>query len=159
MFLTIILPTVSNKELLSKIRKEKKEHDELIYFKVRSNNVREIINSNILKSQHNNVLIINSSDPMCMKKGFIEFFRKEGTLVSNVKDDGLSIKSSIKFTKSQFEEIDKTKKCLNVKDYINAVYNGMENIDKYLNTKEEYAQETKKQTTKPKILLISDVRG
>lgn len=137
MNLTIILPSISNRELITRLEKQKREDDELYYFKSSSNSIKRGINRRLVNSNNSNIVIINSRDDMCLKWGFIDLFRQEGTVVSNLNNDGeLSSKSSLKFNKSVVSQVPENIECRNMKSYIKNIYDSVEKEDiKQVDTK------------------------
>jgi hypothetical protein len=164
---TIIIPTL-NKEIERSIKNRKYCEDDIISLRINSKNLSKILNQTILNAKNNDILLVNPRDSYVLKSNFLELFRKESSIViDNLKPNGeTGIKSSIKFSKKDFIEIQE--KCKNLPEYIRSLRKKI-TIDKDTETviqknqvKNQYAGPVKKRHIKgdkPKIALICDVKG
>lgn len=169
MNLTIIIPTLNNKEIIRAMKKNRDDYDQVIPLKVTSHNVLSVMKANIEDAQHNNILIINPRDSKVLKKNFIDGFRGSGTIVTNLnKNEKPTHGSSIKFNR---HELILTNDVVfkNIFDFIQYIYKDCnQEMKKYDNTvketvkmKEPVIKNSKDSpfTIKPKILFVCDVKG
>jgi hypothetical protein len=165
--LTIIYPNVSNRAIIKKITEILDENDELITFKSNSSTLKDDLNKYIKNAVFDDVLIISIKDTTIFDA--IEKFRRDGLIYNNPQNNNkkvVSSKTSIKINRNE-TSLPQTK-VNNVKKYIQELYDNSE-MKQEISTKEKEARKqiiSKKKlsnsirdSNKPKILFISDVKG
>lgn len=110
---------MGNQEIVRSIKSIAEKEDEVSVIKTTSTTIEKKLNDEIKNADMNfSVLILNPRDPYVFKKDFLDRFRKEGVVTSNLRvDSGVpSLKSSLKFDRNNFIEINRG--CKNVVEYI-----------------------------------------
>lgn len=134
MNLTIILPNISNKELIIKLNKEKRIEDELICFKNSSTIFNKLLNNEIYTANYDNILLLNYVDHNILyNKNILDMFRTENTVITNLKENNkISKISSIKFNRKNIKLPDE--EIRNLIDYIKKIFYDLNDFTQ-LNTK------------------------
>ena len=174
MKLSVIITRTGNKELLNSIERRMGRDDEIISFNTNSSNIKNKIDKAIDDTIHDNILIVNTKDNYLSREEYVDMFKKEGIVVSNLKPDKtVGIKSSLKFNKNTFNIFNF--KAKNVIEYIEKLRNIMlkEDSNEFIirkkdipkKVKKRYSSNKRKETKpedwdiKPRIMLITDVSG